>query len=119
MDHFSINVYNLIINLLGKQYQDKDIFQLKEKLKERQWLIKTKDDITNSNNDFKDKSITFTKKTKTDSLDLTFTNNKIHLFFYHMNTSKDPYNVTNAYIFGENISLNNIDKLKQCLQLVQ
>ena len=119
MNHFSINIYNLIVNLLNKQYQEKDIFQLKEKFKEHQWLIKTNDIILNSNNDFKDKEITFSKKTKTDSLDLTFSDNKTHIFFYHKNTSKDQYNITNAYIFGENITFNNIDKLKQCLQLVQ
>ena len=119
MNHFSIKLYNIILNLLNKNRVEKDIFNLKALLEDRHWEISTKYAITNSNNDFKDKSIKFSKKTKIDSLDLTFTNNIIHMFFYHKNTSKDPYIVTNAYIFGENISLANIDKLKECLRLVQ
>ena len=119
MNHFSIKLYNIILNLLNKKHSEKDIFNLKNIMENKNWKIDTKYNITNIDNDFKNKSIKFSKKTLIDSLELTFTDNTIHMFFYHKNTSKDPYYITNAYVFGETVSLDNIDKLKQCLQLVQ
>lgn len=113
MNHFSINIYNLIMNLVNQGYTDEDIFQLENKFREHKWLIHIKD------NNFKDKEIKFSKKTITDSLDLTFSNKKIHIFFYHKNTSTDKYYPTNAYIFGETLTNDSGDTLKECLRLVQ
>lgn len=121
MNQNSSDIYNLIVNLLNKKLVDRDIYELILKLKPlTSWIITTNNTITDSNNDFKDKSITFCKKTLIDSLEISFKKDyRIHMFFYHKNTSKDPYIVTNAYVFGEDINEDNLNKLKQCLIMVQ
>lgn len=119
MNQISSDLYATIINLLTKQIiLNKDVYLLKNRFINSDWEVKTKDEIVDDDGDFKDKSITFSKQTLFDSLFITFSD-KIHIFFYHKNDSKDPYIVTNAYVFGENLDLTNLHKLKRCLTLVQ
>lgn len=112
----SNEIYQSVLNALNKRLVNRE--ELINKVKP-DWQVSTRD-IFNSKNVKHEQLLVLSKATLIDSLEISITpKNEVHIFFYHKNTSTDPCIVTNAYVFGENIMNYNIEKLQQCLMMVQ
>lgn len=107
MNKTSKNIYNIALQILKTHAVNESVINFLNMLSNYKWEI-----TINSN------KIVVKKKTLFNFLEIEFLP-KIHIFFYHKNTSTDPYMITNAYIFGECLSLHNLSKLEECLKLVE
>lgn len=106
---------NKIINELINATNWKIQLYNQKKDKNKMILNTYTEDLTSSTLNFINKKIILTKQTNINFLELSLEHQYLHIFYYHRNTSISPYIVTDAFIFGEQITLKNLKKIQSCL----